>query len=54
MLQTQTAAYLKLPQQKAVAGSLTWRVGGLSKWVVSKLLSTLKGVLAGVMILISL
>ena len=31
----------------------TWRVGGLSKWVVSKLISTLKGTLTGVMVLIS-
>ena len=28
-----------------------WRVGGLSKWVISRLISTLKGVLIGVMIL---
>ena len=38
------------------AGSIgfTWRVGGLSKWVISRLRSTLKGVLIGVMILTSL
>ena len=29
-----------------------WRVGGLSKWVISRLISTLKGVLIGVMRLI--
>ena len=34
--------------------SSTWRVfRGLSKWVVSRLISTLKGTLIGVMILIS-
>ena len=33
--------------------SRTWRVGGLSKWVVSRLISTLKGTLIGVMVLIS-
>ena len=32
----------------------TRRVGGLSKWVISKLTSTLNGVLLGVTILISL
>ena len=31
----------------------TWRVGGLSKEVVSRLISTLKGTLIGVMVLIS-
>ena len=28
-----------------------WRVGGLSKWVVSRLIGTLKRLLSGVMIL---
>ena len=31
-----------------------WRVGGLSKWVISRLTSTLKGILIGVMVNISL
>ena len=37
------------------SGSLltAWRVGGLSKWVASRLISTLKGTLIGVMVLIS-
>ena len=34
--------------------SCTWRVGGLSEWVASKLLSTLTGILIGVMILTTL
>ena len=29
----------------------TWRAGGLSKWVVGRVISTLKGTLIGVMIL---
>ena len=32
---------------------VTWRVGGLSKQVVSRLISTLKGTLIGVVVLIS-
>ena len=32
----------------------TWRVGGLSKWVISRLVSTLKRILIGVMVVISL
>ena len=32
----------------------SWRVRGLRKWVASRLISTQKGVLIGVMILISL
>ena len=28
-------------------GTCTWKVGGLSTWVLSRLLSTLKGVLIG-------
>ena len=31
----------------------TWRVGRLSKWVVSRIISTLKEVLVGAMILIT-
>ena len=41
-----------------MAWGFTWKVGGLSKWVISRLVSTqkggLKGVLIGGMILISL
>ena len=33
---------------------LYWRVGGLSKQVTSRLISTLPGILIGVMVLISL
>ena len=32
----------------------TWRAGGLSKWVVGRVISTLKGTLIGVMVLIAL
>ena len=32
----------------------TWRVGDLGKWLISRLISTLKGILIGVMILKSL
>ena len=32
----------------------TWRVGGFSKWEISGLISTLKGVLIGVMRLVTL
>ena len=42
------------PDEAAKATSTAWRVGGLSKWVVSRLLSTLIGILTGVMILITL
>ena len=31
---------------------VTWRVGGLSKWLISRLIRTLNGVLIGAMILI--
>ena len=34
--------------------ALTWRVGALSKEAVSRVISTLRGILIGVMILISL
>ena len=34
--------------------TLTWRVGALSKEAVSRVISTLRGILIGVMILISL
>ena len=34
--------------------ALTWRVGGLSKQVISRVISTLNGILIGVMVLISL
>ena len=30
-----------------VQGMHTWRVGGLSKWVISRLITTLKGTLIG-------
>ena len=32
----------------------TWRVGGLSKWVISRVIGTLAGTLTGVMILMNL
>ena len=35
-------------------GRSTWRVGGLSKSVVNRVISILKGILIGAMILISL
>ena len=41
-------------REKGLGNWATWRVGGLSKWLISRLTGTLKGVLIGVMRLISL
>ena len=44
---------LSVPATAIIPTRTNWRVGGLSKWVLSRVISTLQGILIGITVLIT-